>query len=70
MEEVLPPQPWLGAGHRQHSNAELDPHHADVTVVVVLRHGAVVGRTTAMCYRRKALAGAVNSARLVAGHVC
>ena len=70
MEAVLPPQPWQGAGHHQRSSAEPALMPAEALVVVDLRRSAVFGHTTALHYRRKALAGAVNLARLIAERVC
>ena len=61
-EAARPPQPWQGAGYRQHKNAAYDHLFVEDLVAVVLHQGSAIDRTTEPCYRQKALVGAVLGA--------
>ena len=57
-----PPQPWQGAGYRQHKSAALDRPFVEDLAAVVLHLGSAIDRTIEPCYRQKALVGAVFGA--------
>ena len=53
-----PPQPWQGAGYRQHKSAAYDHLFVEGLVAVGLHQDSAIDRTIEPCYRQKALAGA------------